>query len=171
MIKKALASAGIALALIVASPLAANAYTPIVPAEKIAVSDSTPVAGQAVTVAFTDAFNGNEQVTFTVRGEGAVTIAAITSASVTKAAVNGAASVVVTPPSNASGTYTVSALSASGISASATITVVDADGNPVLASTGGSLPIAAIWIAGGVLVLGVVLVSVVGIRRRSLSSN
>jgi hypothetical protein len=177
MIKKALASAGIALALLIATPVAANAA--YVPAGNATVSDSTPVAGQAVTVGFgTGSFTAGEQVSFSVTGEGAVTIAAITTASVTKTATAaGAASAVVTLPANATGTYTVTATGlTSGRVGTAALTVVAAaadggSGSVTLPFTGGTLPIAAIWIASGVLVLGVVLLSVVGIRRRSATST
>jgi hypothetical protein len=172
MIKKALAGAGIALVLLVATPLAANAYVVDDPA---VVSDPTPAPGQAVTVAFPDTFTGGEQVRFSVTGEGAVTIAAITTASVTKTATaSGSVSAVVTPPANATGTYSVTATGlTSGLVGTAALTVaaVAADPGDNLASTGGNLPIAAIWIASGVLALGIVLLAVVGIRRRSLRTN
>jgi hypothetical protein len=186
MLKKTLATAGIALAVIVATPFAANAAAPYVAADNTVVSDSTPAPGQAVTVAFENSFLAGEGVRFSVTGEGAVTIAAITTASVTKTATAaGNVSAVVTPPANASGTYTVTATGlTSGTVGTAALTVVAANSpagsNGVnanngsnadnLASTGGNLPIAAIWIASGVLVLGIVLVAVVGIRRRSLNN-
>jgi hypothetical protein len=183
MLKKTLATAGIALAVIIATPFAANAATPYVAADNTVVSDSTPAPGQAVTVAFENSFTAGEGVRFSVTGEGAVTIAAVTTASVTKTATAaGNVSAVVTPPANASGTYTVTATGlTSGTVGTAALTVVAANspagsngnngvnaGN--LASTGGNLPVAAIWIASGVLVLGIVLVAVVGIRRRSLNN-
>jgi hypothetical protein len=187
MLKKTLATAGIALAVIIATPFAANAATPYVAADNTVVSDSTPAPGQAVTVAFENSFTAGEGVRFSVTGEGAVTIAAVTTASVTKTATAaGNVSAVVTPPANASGSYTVTATGlTSGTVGTAALTVVAANspagsnnnaagnngvnaGN--LASTGGNLPIAAIWIASGVLVLGIVLVAVVGIRRRSLNN-
>jgi len=172
MIKKALAGAGIALALLIATPMAANASS-YVPADDIIVSDSTPTPGQAVTVTFKENFIAGEEVRFSVTGEGAVTIAAITTASVTKVAnAAGTTSAVVTPPANATGTYTVTATGlTSGVVGTAALTVVAADAAGNLASTGGDLPLAAIWIASGVLVLGVVLVAVVGIRRRGIATN
>jgi len=175
MIKKALAGAGIALALLIATPVAANAA--YVPSANTTVSDSTPAPGQAVTVAFAaGSFEGNEQVSFSVTGEGAVTISAITTASVTKTAAAGAVSAVVTLPTNATGTYNVTAtgLTSRNVGTAAlTVVAIAADGSAVrLPFTGGTVPVAAIWIASGVLVLGVVLVAVVGIRRRSaISSN
>jgi hypothetical protein len=185
MLKKTLATAGIALAVIIATPFAANAATPYVAADNTVVSDSTPAPGQAVTVAFENSFLAGEGVRFSVTGEGAVTIAAVTTASVTKTATAaGNVSAVVTPPANATGTYTVTATGlTSGTVGTAALTIVAANspagsnGNNAinnnagnLASTGGNLPIAAIWIASGVLVLGIVLVAVVGIRRRSLNN-
>jgi hypothetical protein len=184
MLKKTLATAGIALAVIIATPFAANAATPYVAADNTVVSDSTPAPGQAVTVAFENSFLAGEGVRFSVTGEGAVTIAAVTTASVTKTATAaGNVSAVVTPPLNATGTYTVTATGlTSGTVGTAALTIVAANspagnnGSAVnnnagnLASTGGNLPVAAIWIASGVLVLGIVLVAVVGIRRRSLNN-
>jgi len=179
MFKKAIAGAGIALALLIATPIAANAAaTPYVAAENTIVSDSTPAPGQPVTVTFEESFLAGEQVRFSVTGEGAVTIAAITTASVVKVAnADGTTAAVVTPPANATGTYTVTATGlTSGTVGTAALTVVaigaDVPGGSVtLPFTGGTLPIAAIWIASGVLVLGVVLLSVVGIRRRSAAST
>jgi len=174
MFKKALAGAGIALALLVATPLAANAY---VPSDSGEVSDESPAPGQAVTVAFPETFVSGEQVRFSVTGEGAVTIAAITTASVTKTATAaGSVSAVVTPPANAVGNYSVTATGlTSGLVGTAALNVVavaaDVDPGDNLASTGGNLPIAAIWIASGVVALGIVLLAVVGIRRRSLRTN
>jgi len=176
MIKKALAGAGIALAILIATPLAANAAT-YVPASQIAVSDSTPAPGQPTTVTITEAFLPGEQVNFVLTGENGAgaTLAAISSKSLTKAAnAAGSTSVVVTPPANASGTYSLTGTGVtSGRVAPASITVVAADGTTAdgLAYTGGTLPIAAIWIAGGVLALGILLVVVVGIRRRNLRTN
>jgi len=173
MIKKALAGAGIALALLIATPLAANAYAPAPPP---AISDSTVTPGQTVTVAFTG-FASSEGVSFTLTGENAAgaTLAAISSKTVVKAAsATGATTVAITPPANASGTYSLTATGLeSGIIGTAALAIVDADGNPIssLASTGGTLPIAAIWIASGVVVLGLVLLAVVGIRRRSVRTN
>jgi len=173
MIKKALASAGIALALLVATPLAANAYVPGPPP---VISDATVTPGQSVTIAFTG-FVPTEGVSFTLTGENAAgaTMAAISSKTVVKAAsATGATTVVVTPPANASGTYSLTATGVtSGVISTAALAIVDADGNPIssLASTGGTLPIAAIWIASGIIVLGLVLLAVVGIRRRSVRTN
>jgi len=176
MIKKALAGAGIAVAILLATPLAANAAT-YVPATAITVSDATPAPGQPTTVTFSQAFTPSESVSFTLTGENGAgaTLAAISSKSITKAAsATGTTSVVVTPPANATGSYSLTATGlTSGIVGTAAVTVVAADGSTTdgLAYTGGTLPIAAIWIAGGVLALGVVLVMVVGIRRRNLRTN
>jgi plastocyanin len=182
MIKKAFASAGIALALLIATPVAANAA--YVPAEDTIVSDSTPAPGQTVTVTFEESFTPGETVRFTVTGEGAVTIAAITSDSVDKTAdANGTVSARVTLPLDARGTYTVTATGlSSGIIGTAALTVVPADANGngagngsngtiTLPVTGAEIPVATVWIAGGVLVLGAVLVSVVTVRRRNLDNN
>jgi len=173
MMKKALAGAAVALTLLVATPLTANAYVPE-PAPVTTTFIATP--GGAVTIPFTG-FTAGENVSFTVTGENGAgaTLAAITSKTLVKpASASGATTVAVTPPANAFGTYSLTATGlTSGITATAAVAVVDADGNPIksLASTGGTFPLAAIWIAGGLVILGLVFVLVVTLRRRSARSN
>lgn len=173
MFKKTIATAALAVLAILAAPTAASAY---VVDGSVTVSDSTPSPGEAVTVNIAaGSFDGGEPVVFSVTGEGSVTLAALRTAvetvSKTKTAdANGAASVVVTLPANASGTYTLTATgqtSGNIATVSLTVAAADAGAGAVLPRTGGELPFAVIWIAGGALVLGVVLVAVLGLRRRN----
>jgi hypothetical protein len=172
MITKVLATAGIALVAFFAVPAAANAqYAPAPTDDTLAV---TP--GGTVEVSFVG-FEPNELVSFTLTGENgagatlAVFRAAISSASLEKAAAaDGTASVEVTLPTNAVGDYTLLAEGADA-SASAVITAAaavdpDEDGDGGLAVTGASA-LSTIWIAGGTLGLGVVLLLVRGLRRKA----
>lgn len=168
MFKKLVATGGIVLLALFASPLSANAAT-YVPDGNITVSDSTPTPGQAVNVDFTaGSFTGLENVGFAVTGEGNATLAILKAATVNTskaAAANGSVTLVVTLPSNATGVYNVTATGAtSGIVGTAALTVVAASGLPF---TGGTVPFGLIWIAAGALALGVILVVTIGIRRRS----
>lgn len=174
MFKKALATAGIALVAFFAAPVAANAqYAPAPSDDSIVV---TP--GGTVTVPFAG-FEASEDVDFTLTGENgagatlAVFRAAISSSSITKtASESGTVSVTVTLPSNATGEYTLLAAGESGASASAVIAAAaavdgDEDGNgDGLAVTGGTA-LTTIWIAGGALGLGIVLLLVRGLRRKA----
>jgi hypothetical protein len=175
MFKKTLATAGIALVAFFAAPVAANAqYAPAPSDDAIVV---TP--GGTTTVPFAG-FEPSEEVSFTLTGENgaaatlAVFRAAISSASTTKtASTEGTTSVAVTLPTNATGDYTLVATGeTSNASATAVITAaaaVDGDDNgdgDDLAVTGGTA-LTAIWIAGGALGLGVVLLLVRGLRRKA----
>lgn len=178
MFKKAIAGVGIALLAFFATPLAANADTgDYVPSSQISVSDTTPQPGETVVVTFNDAFLPGEQVSFAVTGEGTATLSMVKAATVTitkTAAADGTAVVNVTLPANATGTYTVTATGLqSGIIGTAAITVVPADapgGGAGLPVTGAEIPSALLWVAGGTLLLGLVLVVAVTVRRRSLNS-
>ena len=134
MIKKLIAGAGIAVLVIFGTSLAANAAPgdTYVADDAIVVANSTPVAGEAVDVGFTDgAFNDGEEVNFQVEGEGTATLAMVKAAvvSLTKTASDtGAVSVTVTPPANATGTYTVTATGVtSGTVGTAALTVAAVD--------------------------------------------
>lgn len=164
------AAALVAIALI-AAPAAANAYTPVAPGGTITV---TP--GGTVTVPFTG-FAPEEPVSFTLTGENgagaslaSVRIAITTSAAVTKPAdSDGAVSVVVTLPSNASGDYELRAVGAeSGASALKVISVPAAAGTPgSLPATGvDSASLMGVWVGGGVLLLGGLAVTVFAVRRQ-----
>ncbi|MCU1546532.1 MAG: Sortase sorted surface protein [Homoserinimonas sp.] len=183
MIKKIIAGAAIALTALIATPMAAQAAPgdTYVSSSNIVVEDSTPAPGDTVTVAFKDgAFNDGEDVRFSVTGEGGATLAiikaAIETASIVKTAnANGGVSVDVTLPTDARGTYTITATGlTSGTIGTAALTVVAADsaaGSVALPVTGTEVPVALLWIAGGAVALGLMLLVVVAVRRRSLSSN
>jgi hypothetical protein len=161
-----IAAVAIAAAAIIAAPAAASAYTPT------PISGPTTIApGGSGTFSFSG-FAPNESVLFTLTGENGAgaTLAmvkfAVSSASITKAASGtGAASVEVTLPSNATGTYTLLAAGqSSGDSTSVSITASSSGGS--IAETGfdaGSM--LGVWIGGGVLLLGGVLVTVFAARR------
>jgi hypothetical protein len=187
MFKKSFAAVAIAVLAVFAAPAAANAAG-YVPVGNISVSGAV-VPGGTVTVGFADgSFTPGESVSFTLTGENAAGAtlatfkAVVDSQSLVKTASDtGAVSLDVTLPSNASGTYTVTATGlTSGTVGTASLTVASADGaasgsgtgtgsdasNGGLASTGYDAPMLAIWAAGGALLLGVALMVALTIVRR-----
>jgi hypothetical protein len=178
MAKKTLAVIALAVLAVFAVPAAANAAG-YVPAANVAVSDSTPVPGQAVTVSFDGAsFTPDESVSFAVTGSGLATLSIVKSGTATlvkSATATGAASVSVTLPTDATGSYTTTATGlTSGTVGTATLTVVAADNGATgqtLASTGYNTPVLLIWAAAGALLLGIALVVVLSfVRRRRLAA-
>ena len=176
MARKALAVIALAILAIFAVPAAANAAG-YVPAGNITVSGNA-VAGGTVIIVFGDgSFAGSENVSFAVSGAGTVTLSAFKAATVTlvkQATPAGSASVSVTFPQNATGTYSVTATGlTSGTIGTASITIAAADSVAGASDTGGGLagtgydaPVLLIWAAGGALLLGIALVVVLNIVRR-----
>jgi hypothetical protein len=189
MFKKSLAAVALAVLAVLAVPAAANAAG-YVPVGNISVSGPV-VPGGTVSVGFADgSFTPGESVSFTLTGENAAGAtlatfkAVVDSQSLVKTASGtGAVSLDVTLPTNASGTYTVTATGlTSGTVGTASLTVATADGAATgsnsgtgagtdaapggLASTGYSAPMLVIWGSAGALLLGVALVVVMGIVRR-----
>lgn len=169
--RKLLATLALAGVAALAGPVAAHAAG-YVAADLVTVSGSqTP--GSTVTVAFDDgAFTDSEKVSIAVSGEGLVTVATLRAATVNteKTATSaGALDLKVTLPSDATGSYTITAigLNSQNIGTS-TITVVAADGTG-LATTGFDAPFALIYSAVGALVLGLGLVIALRVimRRRA----
>jgi hypothetical protein len=175
LFRKIIAGTGIALVALFAAPAAAQAVYG--PDENIIVEgDAQP--GETIEVTFDEYFEGDEQVSGQVSGNGQPTIAIFKAAtdSVVKTAVDGTVSFDVTLPTDATGTYTVTATGLeSGLVGTADITIVAEDGSGSgsgdedgdgLAVTGGTA-LTAIWIAGGALGLGIVLLLVRALRRNS----
>jgi hypothetical protein len=171
LFRKIIAGTGIALVALFAAPAAAQAvYGP----DESIIVDGDPQPGETVVVTFDEYFEGDELVSGQVSGNGQPTIAIFKAAtdSVTKAADNGTVAFDVTLPTDATGTYTVTATGlSSGLVGTAAITVVAEDGSgdedgDGLAVTGGTA-LTAIWIAGGALGLGIVLLLVRALRRNS----
>lgn len=175
MFKKGLAIGALALVSIFALPAAANAA--YVPAGNIIVTGDTSPGG-AVTVTFTDgSFAGGELVQAEVEGDPTANFAAlgfVGGVDTTTATANdaGAVSFTYILPSNASGSYTLTAtgLGASGNVGVATITVTPADsggttGPGGLVNTGSELSALVIWCAIGALLIGTALVTALQVRR------
>lgn len=184
MLKKALAVLSFALMALVAVPATANAAG-YVPSGNVTVS-GTATAGGTVTVGFASgSFAAGETVSFSVSGNTAVTLSTVKAAVLTtftkQASSTGSVSVNVTLPSNASGTYTLTATGlTSGNVGTAAITVGPASlantgggaalantgGGAALANTGATLPMLMIWIGAGALVLGGAIVGTLAFVRR-----
>lgn len=184
MLKKALAVLTVAFVALVAAPSAANAA--YVPSSNITVTGDA-VPGGTVTVNFAaGSFAPNETVSASVSGDTPVTLSAVKAAVVSQftkqASATGAVSINVTLPTNASGTYTLTATGlTSGNVGTAAITVVPASvantsasvgnaGGAALAETGASLPMLMVWIGVGALILGVAAVTTVGFVRKRRSA-
>jgi LPXTG-motif cell wall-anchored protein len=150
-----IAAVAIAIVALVAAPTAAMAYTPVPPS---GTTTTIPAGGSAT---FLFDFSGTGTVTYTLTGEGvgpgslAMVKAAPPSTQVSKAV---GETVTVTLPSNATETYTlVGTLGSESI----TLTI-----NATLATTGfDASSMLGVWIGGGVLLLGGVLVTVFAARR------
>ena len=172
MVKKAFAVIALAILAIFAVPAAASAAG-YVPADNVSVV-GTVSAGGTVAVNFSSgSFTGGEQVSFAVTGSGTVTLSVFKAATVTlvkSATAGGAASVNVTLPVDATGSYTTTATGlSSGTVGTATLTVAAADSGSVgegLSGTGYDAPVLLIWGAAGSLLLGIALIVVLGVVRR-----
>jgi hypothetical protein len=177
MFKKIIAGAGIALIALFSVPAAAQAYGAD---ENISVAGD-PQPGETITVTFDEYFFGREDVSFALTGENAtgatlaVFKAAVNTQTLVKSAdASGSVALDVTLPTDATGTYTVTATGlTSGLIGTAAITVVAADGagngagdDDGLAVTGGTA-ITTIWIAGGALALGAALLMIRSMRRKA----
>jgi len=174
MLKKALAIAALATAAVFALPAAANAA--YVPDSNIIVTGSfTP--GGTVTVSFTNgSFTPGEPVAFTITGEPEPTLATLgavmgTLETTGTADGSGAVAVQFVLPSNAQGTYTITAEGlVSGNIGIAAITVTPADsggttGPDGLVNTGSEVSALVIWSAIGTLLVGTALVMALQVRR------
>ena len=177
MFKKTLAAIVLSLVAVVAIPTAANAAG-YVPSGNVSVSGSATPGGTDTVSFGAGSFNGSENVSFSVTGNGTATLSTFRAATVSltkQASASGAVSVNVTLPSNASGTYTVTATGlTSGNVGTASITVSPADsavggssnsGNG-LADTGSTVPMLLVWGAAGAIILGFALFFVRGLVRR-----
>ena len=195
MLKKALAVLALAGMALFGTSTAANAAG-YVPSGNVSVSGAA-VPGGTVTVGFAaGSFSPNESVAISVSGDTAVTLSIVKAAvltSITKqASASGALSVNVTLPTNATGTYTLTATGlSSGNVGTASITTVPASGGTLantggstgtlantggsepglantgsLANTGATLPMLMIWIGAGALVLGGAIVGTLAFVRR-----
>ena len=171
MLKKFFVAVVLALVAIVSAPLAANAAG-YVPSSNITVTGSATPGGTVVVSFSSGSFNGGEDVSFSVTGSGSATISAFHAATVSAtkvASASGSVSANVRLPSDATGTYTLTAVGlSSGNIGTAAFTVVPADAGSSggLAYTGSTLPMLLIWGAGGALVLGLALFLVLGLARR-----
>lgn len=164
----------LAVAALVAAPTAALAYTPSGPTAGIVATGTFVPGGDVVLTA--GGYTEGTSVTFTVTGENGagITLAMVKTAISTSPAFGpypaNASGVANTPavvlPAGASGTYTVTA-SAPGYAPQETkFTVGGSNAGGGIADTGfDASSMLGVWIGGGVLLLGGVLVTVFAARR------
>lgn len=180
-ISKAAAALAVAIAAVFAAPAVASAYTPTPVVES---GPGTVAPGGTGTFVFDDFLPG-ESVVFTLTGFNAsgatlafVAFSAQDSTSITKEANDeGEATVSVTLPSNARGSYTLTAVGQeSDTSASTTFSVAAAAGGSDGGSAGGPAlgdtgfdgdALLGLWVGGGVLVLAGASIAVATSVRRT----
>lgn len=172
MLKKTFAALALAVLAIFAVPAAANAYGS---GSDITI-EGPVVAGGNVTVIFEEgSFAGAQNISFTIEGNGNVTLSAFKAATFSldkTSAADGSVSVVVNLPENASGTYNLTGVDEDGTIQTAALTVTAADGGADgLPDTGAEVPVLALWTAGGALALGAALIAVMTIVRRQRLSQ
>ncbi|MFP7761475.1 hypothetical protein [Marisediminicola sp. LYQ85] len=190
---KSLSVVAIAAAAVFMGPAAANASIEY-PGEADVIVVGTPGPGETVVVDIeAGAFIAGEDVSFAVTGATAVTLAAAgqqTTTLVKTADADGGASVDVTLPADATGTYNISATGLeSGQVESAALTVVAADAGAGagagagsgsgsgdsaddLAYTGaGDATMLLVWAGAGALLLGGALVVVMTTVRRQRANS
>jgi len=176
-ISKASAALAIAVAAVFAAPAVASAYTPDPPAVAPIIAP-----GGTATVPFSG-FAANEGVEFTLTGENAsgATLAfvafAVETKSVTKEAnADGVASVDVTLPANASGSYELVATGLESDATASTTIKVAATGSGAGGEGGGGVlqntgfdgdALLGLWVGGGVLVLAGASIAVATSVRRA----
>jgi hypothetical protein len=154
-------AAGLIIVLGGASAAGAADYTP-----EVEGGPTTIAPGGSGTFTFAD-FVPGEPVTITLTGESAnaatlAALSAVSSTSIVKnATAGGVVTVTVTLPSNASGTYTLTAAGQNG-APSTTFTVPSA-----LGATGADMSPIMLWGAVGILGLGVIALIAVSAVRRS----
>ncbi len=188
MLRKFAVTSAIAAALVLSVPFAANAAGSYVEQEKISVSGNA-AAGGVVNVSFGDAsFGDGANVSIIVTGNTSVTFGAVTSTTTRTADADGAVSFSVILPADASGSYEVTATDGTRTGTAAFAIAPAAGGGTGTGSTGGSatgtgstsgnglastgqdLPLTAMFVGGGALVLGgVVLGTVYTTRRRGVA--
>ena len=183
MVKKLFAALALVVIGLFAAPIAANAagYS-----GGSASFSGSFTAGGTVEVSYAaGSFAGGETVHITVNGTGTVVIGAFRAAAVSAdktAAADGSASASITLPSDASGTYTVTATGATsgniitssfnvGTSGSGAASGTGSGSSSSLPDTGSNISILAIWIAGGLVILGAAFVAVRVIVRRQSKAN
>ena len=158
-----IAAVAIAVAAIIAAPAAASAYTPSGPTAGITAS-GTFTPGGAITLT-AGGYASGTPVSFTVTGENGAGITLVFGPySANASGVANSAGIVL--PSNASGTYTVTATAPGYTNQTTQFVVGSSAGGGGLPNTGfdaGSM--LGVWIGGGVLLLGGVLVTVFAARR------
>ncbi|MFC5929193.1 hypothetical protein [Cryobacterium melibiosiphilum] len=188
MLKKKFAGVAVAVLaafLILPAATAANAanYVPTT-----STTGDVVIAGETGVAAFAaNAFDPGTSVSFSVDGPGLAVLSTFkaATATLTKTATGtGAVSVNVAAPANAPGDYAVTAKGVRGgveIYGVATVSAVAADSAAglaltgaradALAATGFNAPLLVIWGAVGVIALGVAMVAVLRLQRRSAAST
>lgn len=187
MAKKILAGLIVGAAVALATPAAASAE-PYTEGGSCSISPTTVRAGGIATLnCRPGTFRPSETVDYTVSGQNGSTASlasyrmANTSAHASKAAASdGAAVLLVTVPSDASGAYTVTGTGVtSRTAAAATVTVLPVDApaaapakasspssETTIAATGSVVTGYIPWIGGALVLAGVTVLVVVGARRR-----
>ena len=173
MLRSALLATTVAVAVVLAAPVAAAASTLYPPSGSCTVSPSTPTAGGSFAFSCADAtFGADEPVRITVTGEsgedvdfGFVRFAISTGSTTSRSGPAGELdAVTITLPADARGVYNVAAVSESSAGGTASATVATEDGT-LIPGTGGDGTQLALWITGGLLLLAGGAFALVAARR------
>lgn len=172
MIKKTLAAAVVAGALLFAGASAANAEE--YPSEvTVTAAQSTLTVGGSTTITATFENTESGTATFSVSPTSGATLSSLVKAAAPGAVskpINEAGVATANFTASAAGTYTVTATDGAATN-TVTITVAaagaGAGGGSTLPSTGGEIPAAALWVGAGALGLGGLAVVAAAARRRA----
>lgn len=171
-----LAVAALVAASALALPAAAQADTIYPPSNACSVVPSVVTPGATVTFSCVDGtFSPSEFVSVTVEGNTNATVGfvkfAVTSSGSTTSAADGAISVPITFPSNASGNYNITAASETSAGGAATVSISatgSGSGEGSLPATGSdSAALLGLWVGGGALVLAGGAVALTAAVRRN----
>lgn len=173
MLKKIFATLAIGVLTALASPTVASAYAPSV---SITINGTvSPGATLNITV-INGTFTSGEDVNFQIHGAGSVQLGSLadTTDSVVKTANPwGGATPAVTLPTNARGSYNVTATgleSGTVVSTAITVPTADSAGADDTFTGSNGVSMLAIWTASGLALLGVALIVVMNVVRRQRSN-
>jgi len=173
-----LAVAALVAASALALPAAAQADTIYPPSNACSVVPSVVTPGATVTFSCGDGtFSPSEFVSVTVEGNTNATVGfvkfAVTSSGSTTSTADGAISVPITFPSNASGNYNITAASETSAGGASTVSISatgsgSGSGEGSLPATGSdSAALLGLWVGGGALVLAGGAVALTAAVRRN----
>lgn len=173
------ATVSLAGALVVGFPVSAYAGTIYPPSDSCTASPATAPAGSEVEISCAAAtFSSDERVTVTVSGAnggaarvGMVRLGVSTASGFAQSDADGSLKpVTITLPTNASGIYSVAAISESSAGGTAAVSIASTAGGELAGTGPNSGAVVGLWVGGGALVAaGATLATAAVVRRRQLA--